>query len=64
MGCLKNLNKDNVSRSNFMVDYKIEDCKDKLSKLSKEECLRLIYTWVKQDYINLKQFKVLVVYCG
>ncbi len=47
----------------FMIDYKVEDCKDKLSKLSKEEALRVIYGWVKQEFISLRQFKELISYC-
>ena len=43
-----------------MIDFKIEDCKDKLINISEDEQLRLIYTWVKQDFINLKQFKKLI----
>ncbi len=46
-----------------MIDYKVEDCKDKLSKLSKEEALRVIYGWVKQEFISLRQFKELISYC-
>lgn len=45
-----------------MIDYKIEDCKDKLAKHSKEEALRIIYGWVKQDFICLRQFIALISY--
>lgn len=45
-----------------MKDFKLEDCKDKLSKLSKKEALKLIYKWVKQEFINLHQFSELVSY--
>ncbi len=44
-----------------MLDYKIEDCKMKISKLPKDEAMKLIFTWIKQDYINLKQFKELII---
>jgi hypothetical protein len=35
------------------MDHKIECYKDKLSKLSKEEALSIIYGWVKQGFISL-----------
>ena len=43
-----------------MIDFKIMNCKDKLSKLSKDESLKIIYGWIKQNHITLKQFKELV----
>lgn len=45
-----------------MIDYKIEKCKESLSKISKEFALKMIYTWVKQAHINFKQFKELLLW--
>ena len=33
---------------------------EKLKSLSKEEQLKLLYMWVKQQHINLSQFKSLI----
>ncbi len=43
-----------------MIDTKLEDCRQKISTLNQDDKLRIIYTWVKQDFINLKQFKLLL----
>lgn len=40
--------------------YKIIECMNKLSGLSKEGQLTIIYQWVKQSYISLHVFKKLV----
>ena len=42
-----------------MVDCKVENCRGKLANFSKDEALGIIYAWVKQDFISLKQFKQL-----
>jgi hypothetical protein len=43
-----------------MLDIKVEDCKLKLEPLSMDDRIKNIYMWVKQNHINLKQFKVLI----
>ena len=43
-----------------MVDYKVEDLKEKIKQLSIDETYRLIYMWIKQEHINLKQFRALI----
>lgn len=52
-----------VSNSNIMKDFKLEDCKIKLQPLDEDDKLKMIYQWVKQEYITLAQFKMLVSYC-
>ena len=46
-----------------MKDFKLEDCKTKLQPLDEDDKLKMIYQWVKQEYITLAQFKMLVSYC-
>ena len=52
-----------VSNNNIMKDFKLEDCKIKLQPLDEDDKLKMIYQWVKQEYITLAQFKMLVSYC-
>lgn len=46
-----------------MKDYKLDDC---INKLKTIECvddrLQIIWNWMKQDHINLQQFKLLIKY--
>ncbi len=46
-----------------MKDFKLEDCKIKLQPLDEDDKLKLIYEWVKTNYITLNQFKMLVDCC-
>jgi hypothetical protein len=43
-----------------MIDYELEDFKDKLIKKSEEERIRCIYEWVKTGKMSLRQFKEII----
>lgn len=43
-----------------MIDYDFEDRKKKLVSLPDNEAKKLIWVWIKQKIINLKQFSELV----
>lgn len=45
-----------------MKDFKLEDYIKKLESLDKDDSVRMIWQWMKQGDINLKQFKILVKY--
>lgn len=47
-----------------MKDFKLENFKIKLLPLDEDDKLKMIYMWVKQEYITLAQFKMLVSYCA
>lgn len=46
-----------------MLDqFKVQDCEAKLAKQDNIDTkLAMIYQWLKQDHINLPEFKVLVI---
>jgi hypothetical protein len=46
-----------------MKDLKLDDLKAKLQPLDDDDKLKIIYQWVKQEYITLTQFKMLVDCC-
>lgn len=45
-----------------MKDFKLEYYIKKLESLDKDDSVRMIWQWMKQGDINLKQFKILVKY--
>lgn len=45
------------------ADYILEGCKSRISQIeSKTERIKMVYMWVKQNTINLKQFTQLIDY--
>ncbi len=46
-----------------MKDFVFEERIKKLENLSKDECVKLIWMWSKQNLITLNQFKQLLTYC-
>ena len=44
-------------------DFKIKDCKEILdNRIYRKEKLKLIWMWVKENYISLNEFDVLDAY--
>lgn len=41
-----------------------EELKDKLIGKTYDECQKLLYMWIKQGIVSLKQFKELLHYCA
>lgn len=46
-----------------MEDFKLRDYIEKLKSLDEDDKLKMVYQWVKQNVINLEQFKKLISYC-
>lgn len=42
------------------TDWDLENMKEMLGKLSKDEKVKMIYMWIKQRHISLKQFQQLI----
>jgi len=45
-----------------MKDFKIMECIEKLEPLEKEKRIAIVWQWIKEGYVNLKQFKALLDY--
>ena len=41
-------------------DYKIDECVSKLLGVAEAEQHKLIWSWIKQSYINFQQFSALM----
>lgn len=52
-----------VSNSNIMKDFVFEERVKKLEELNKDERIKMVWMWCKQNVITLNQFKQLVSYC-
>lgn len=52
-----------VSNSNIMKDFVFEERVKKLEELNKDERIKMIWMWCKQNVITLNQFKQLISYC-
>lgn len=53
-----------VSNSNIMKDFVFEERVKKLEELNKDERIKMVWMWCKQNVITLNQFKQLISYCG
>lgn len=45
-----------------MQDFELKKRVEKLDKLNKEDCIKMIWMWSKQVVITLKQFRHLLAY--
>lgn len=45
-----------------MKDFILEDCRTKLQALPHEAQVKMIWMWIKQDHINIKQFEELLYF--
>jgi len=52
-----------VSKSNIMKDFVFEERVKKLEELNKDERIKMVWMWCKQNVITLNQFKQLISYC-
>lgn len=52
-----------VSNSNIMKDFVFEERIKKLEELNKDERIKMVWMWCKQNVITLNQFKQLISYC-
>ena len=52
-----------VSNSNIMKDFDFEERVKKLEELNKDERIKMVWMWCKQNVITLNQFKQLISYC-
>ena len=52
-----------VSNSNIMKDFVFEERVKKLEELNKDERIKMVWMWCKQNVITLNQFKQLISYC-
>jgi len=52
-----------VSNSNIMKDFVFEERVKKLEELNKDERIKMVWMWCKQNVITLNQFKQLIGYC-
>ena len=47
-----------------LTENELFDMQMKLRKLNSDEKARLVWMWIKQDHINLKEFQKLLPYLG
>jgi hypothetical protein len=43
-----------------MKNYFLEDKLKKLENLKKDDILKMLYQWIKQDNISLSEFKIII----